>query len=46
MKLSKGSCIGFALVGLCVAALLVLNAYVLDYTQGCYNIIEIMLIGG
>ena len=46
MKLSKQSCIGFILAGICVAVLIAVNAYVLDYTQGCYNAFEIMLIGG
>jgi hypothetical protein len=42
MKMSKTSWIGTVIAALDIAALFALNAYVLDLTRGCYNLITLL----
>jgi len=44
MRFSKISWIGLALAALCVVALVAMNAYVLDFTHGCYNAFTILFV--
>ena len=39
---TKAHAIALVLMAATVAGLIALNAYVLDMTQGCYNIIDIL----